>query len=701
MVAAMAPPDPALGKRKARRFWLAAAAPALITLAPSPVFAECAGILATHEGDQFEGGRISPLELVRLRDIGSNLGRPDETIPSLSPDGRWAAMVISRADPDTNQYCLALVKVPLAGGNPQVLDQSGDAIFDPVDLRGLRTDYGYPKAIVPQWSPDGRWIAWLKRRDGTTRVWKARADGTGARAATPASIDVDAFGWASDGGSLLIASRPGIAEAEKAIEQEGHQGFLYDDRFLPSLAGRPLVTLPIAYIFHAVDLATGAIRPASREERQQLELPPAPGTEAPELDALRQALRPTLRRALGHGDERAIGECSTDACVDTWIRSISHIWALGRETFLILRREGWGNSQQALYRLDAAPRLRSLLRTDDLIGGCSPGASELICTWERSLRPRHLMAVDIDTGALRPIFDPNPAFSSNQPPTKVERLKWRTDGGAECYGDLVLPPNYKAGQRVPLIVVQYRTRGFLRGGTGDEYPILAFAARGYAVLSVERPAVEMARSSPPPIDGTSSIGPDPWAERREVTSALVNGVRLVIARGVADPGRVGITGLSDGATTARFALLNTNMFAAASLSSCCFEARPMMVYGGPRVAADRRRGGFPAAEDDAAWRQQSLTLNADRLRTPILMQLADSEYIFALETHAALRAQGKPIEIYVFPKEYHLKWQPAHRLAIYNRNLQWFDYWLRGIRWGNADPTQYDRWDQLRHEANP
>ena len=38
-----------------------------------------------------------------------------------------------------------------------------------------------------------------------------------------------------------------------------------------------------------------------------------------------------------------------------------------------------------------------------------------------------------------------------------------------------------------MVVVQYDTRGFLRGGTGDEYPIQAFANRGYAVLSFRRP----------------------------------------------------------------------------------------------------------------------------------------------------------------------------------------------------------------------
>src|SRR3546814_15186802 len=36
-----------------------------------------------------------------------------------------------------------------------------------------------------------------------------------------------------------------------------------------------------------------------------------------------------------------------------------------------------------------------------------------------------------------------------------------------------------------MVVVQYRTRGFLRGGTGDEVPIQTLADQGFLVLSVD------------------------------------------------------------------------------------------------------------------------------------------------------------------------------------------------------------------------
>jgi hypothetical protein len=52
--------------------------------------------------------------------------------------------------------------------------------------------------------------------------------------------------------------------------------------------------------------------------------------------------------------------------------------------------------------------------------------------------------------------------------------------------------------------------------------------------------------------------------------------------------------------------------------------------------------------------------------------------------------------MYVFADEYHVKWHPAHRLAIYERAIDWFDFWLNG----REDPApakreQYSRWRAL------
>src|SRR3546814_3097963 len=68
---------------------------------------------------------------------------------------------------------------------------------------------------------------------------------------------------------------------------------------------------------------------------------------------------------------------------------------------------------------------------------------------------------------------------------RVERLHWRNARGVPWYGDLIYPVGYQRGTRYPMVVVQYRTRGFLRGGTGDEVPIQTLADQGFLVLSVD------------------------------------------------------------------------------------------------------------------------------------------------------------------------------------------------------------------------
>jgi dipeptidyl aminopeptidase/acylaminoacyl peptidase len=375
-------------------------------------------------------------------------------------------------------------------------------------------------------------------------------------------------------------------------------------------------------------------------------------------------------------------------------------WDPAGTTLSFLRREGWDRGSTGLYRWrpgHGAPR--RIASTDDVLIGCTAAGSMLVCGRENATTPRRVVLLDPATGRSTVLFDPNPEFA-RLALGSVERLKWRNDRGLEAWGDLVLPLGYRPGTRLPMVIVQYHSDGFLRGGTGDDYPIFAFAARGFAVLSLERP--DFVSASVPGLktwDEVNAADYKDWAERRSLLSSLTTGVGMAVARGVADPARIGITGLSDGSTTVRFALINTRLFAAAAISTCCLEPKTVMTYGGIAWAESNRLMGFPPAtrNDPAFWAPMSLAQNAARIDTPLLMQLDDDEYILALEAFEALREHGKPVEMYVFPDEFHAKWQPVHRLAIYQRNLDWFDFWLRDrVDPDPAKAPQYARWRAMR-----
>jgi hypothetical protein len=52
--------------------------------------------------------------------------------------------------------------------------------------------------------------------------------------------------------------------------------------------------------------------------------------------------------------------------------------------------------------------------------------------------------------------------------------------------------------------------------------------------------------------------------------------------------------------------------------------------------------------------------------------------------------------MYVFAHEYHQKWRPAHRLATYERAIDWFDFWLNGrTDTDSGKHEQYARWRAL------
>src|SRR5207253_567608 len=97
------------------------------------------------------------------------------------------------------------------------------------------------------------------------------------------------------------------------------------------------------------------------------------------------------------------------------------------------------------------------------------------------------------------------------------------------------------------------------------------------------------------------------------------------------------------------------------------------------------------------WRLVSPALNVQRIRVPMLMQLPEQEARRMPELAARLLASGTPVEFVGFPDEDHVIVQPRHRFAIYQRNLDWFRFWLQ--YYVDPDPAkiqQYERWQGMR-----
>jgi dipeptidyl aminopeptidase/acylaminoacyl peptidase len=668
---------------------LAVLAGAAIAVASPPARAACTDPASLAA----PGAALTARDLIELNEIGFPDGSiSDPTAPvAVDPSGMRIAFVVVRADLASNGYCHTLMVMDLAGGAPRVVARGGDYAPQRAEVRGLFATFGTPLVVAPVWSPDGRWIAWLRRDAGITQVWVAAADGSGARALTRSASDVEEVRWDASG-RVLFSTRPAAIRVNAAVDRESESGWLYDDRITPNAGPRPQLvaaSVPLEWFALPLDgvapqaIATPALPVAVNDAGDALTIERSGSMPFAEA-------RVTWRSARG-----AVRPCPGAACRG---RIVKAWWQPGAATAWFLRREGFKRETSALYRWRAGAAPERMLASTDVINWCTPAARGLICLREASAVPRRIVLVDWMTGAPRTLYDPNPAFARFRLGA-VTRLRWRNDRGLEAWGDLVLPPDYRAGDKLALVVTQYTSRGFLRGGTGNEYPIFLFAQRGIAVLSLERPdAVAMLDPSIASAEAGNRANMAGWADRRSVQSSIATGVRAAIATGAIDPGKIGITGLSDGATAVRFALINSKLFAAAALSSCCIEP-DTLASAGPAFARIERDWGAPiyGAPGDAFWRPVSLVLNAGRIDTPLLMQLSDDEYSLALGAFEALRVRGKPVEMYVFPDEHHNKALPRHRLAIFERSLDWFDFWLRGRE--DPDPAkheQYDRWKALR-----
>ncbi|WP_225011182.1 Atxe2 family lasso peptide isopeptidase [Novosphingobium percolationis] len=682
------------------------------TASSSPLKAEtpeCANLTPSAEGESKVGVRVEPEDLIRLRDIGSIRDFPESPAFSISPDGKMLAFQIRRADPVTNSFCLGMFVVSISpGAKPRQIDSGGAFIRWTSDILG-KADFpsGIPKVITPRWSPDGKWIAFLKRVQGLTQVWIASVDGTGSRAITHSDVDVGDFRISPDGRSVVYSSRPALRDEIEDIDKEGVAGFLYDDRFSPVAQKRP-IPRPVPTLVTALDIATRVARPATEVEISLLQ-PNQPPT-APQPISTAQA--PSGRKAWISPNEvippttRLIAEmrsggsivCHHPECADAgnlvW-------WTADSRRVRYLRSEGWGQSVTSIYEWTPGPiRPVRLYATDDLLTGCKPLQDNLVCLRESSLRPRHIVLIDPAKGRSTILFDPNRDFGRLMM-GRAERMVWKNAIGIETFGDLVYPIAYKPGRTYPLIVVQYQSRGFLRGGTGDEYPIQAFAGRGYAVLSIQRPQAFGYLAHPKSWDEVERLNVDDFSDRRSVLSSIEAGVNLLIDRGIVDGQRVGITGLSDGASTVQFAALNSSMFKAGVMSSCCWERSQAAVLG-PTIGRMYRDAGWPSITDKGTdfWPKISFAQNPGRVAFPILMQVSDDEYLAALEGYTALREAGRPVDLFVFPDEHHIKWQPSHRLAVYRRAIAWFDFWLKDIGPDSSIlPEDTKRWQDQKHRG--
>jgi dipeptidyl aminopeptidase/acylaminoacyl peptidase len=647
---------------------------------------------------------VSSKDLLLLREIHGS---------SISPDGQWVAFVVGQADYESNGYRSGLFLVRTSGGEaPVSLGSAGMPHW---------SDFNEWESEQPQWANDSQTVLY-RTRVKPEEPWQVWRWDTKTRMGKPLThLPGDVSNYSIDSSAQKIVMKVELPTNPAAEKQWLEQGILYSDQMIP-WEGMPSILKKLRTAerkseFWVHELNTGIERMATDAERRSFEpdvrqfqeafdRASEGGAEKCHIDSV--SLAPdnknvALMCAYDEAEPSRImkwkfflmsrdGQRRLDLAPES-IR-VTDYWWDRKGTQLYFVSSLWDGRPGRMRVVDVdSGEVRDLFQSTEVLQEFSVDAANrwVACTRETNVSPPELVVIDQRTGVARKLADLNPEFLHIKL-SSVERISGVNHFGEEWFGQLVKPAGYEEGKRYPLIVTLYRSGDyFLLGATGNENPIQVYAANGFVVLSF-------------------NIGRNRLREKGDFDNSLVNwaspaaslemAVQLLVARGVVDPKKVGLAGLSRGADILEYTISHSGTFQAA-VESGPGARDPFFYYMAGtvwhRIFAEWGLGGWPEGESKKNWNKLAASRNADHIETPLLMNSPDSEFLGSMALFTSLENLHKPVELYIYPNELHIKNQPKHRYEIYERNVDWFRFWLEGEKDSSPQKNdQYSRWEMLR-----
>jgi dipeptidyl aminopeptidase/acylaminoacyl peptidase len=300
----------------------------------------------------------------------------------------------------------------------------------------------------------------------------------------------------------------------------------------------------------------------------------------------------------------------------------------------------------------------------------SNAGGELFFVSQTATQPQELFLWD-GQGAPRQLTHVNDAWKQYALVTP-EYYKYKSFDGLEIEGALLKPAGYDGKKKLPLIV---RIHGGPTGAWQDtiDYWGQLLVARGYALFY-------------PNIRGSIGYGQKFIEMNRGDWGGgdfkdVMAGVDDLVARGIADPNRLGIGGWSYGGYMAEWAITQTPRFkaavAGAGLSDLISE------YGteeGPSY--DEWFYGVPyEPEKIAGFLNSSPFTQLRNARTPTLILQGEEDAVDPVgqstELYRGLKRYGVEAELVLYPREPHGFHEEKHLIDRLNRILAWYDKYLK------------------------
>ncbi|MCW8808560.1 MAG: S9 family peptidase [Rhodanobacter sp.] len=646
--------------------------------------------------------RFSVADMNRLADVSE---------PALSRDGAFVVYTVSTANLKRDQPQSDLWRVRYDGSERTQLTHTPDS-----------------DESLPQWSRDGKFIAFLSDRkrdadasEATTQVWLMPADGGEARPVTNLPSGVRDFVWSPDGKQLAVIAfdpefPPGTSKPKNPLpivtdrfqfkdDDTGWLGSRHQHLYIVDIASGKAVQLTagkhdeqlpswspdgklIAYVTkrgadpdRTLDYDIYVIAPhAGASERQ---LTTFPGSDLDPYWGTRPAWSPDSRRIayLQSGEDKWIYYAPWQLAV---IDVASGKATLPAQIDRCVTKVHWSPDGKSILALIEQPEVTHLARIDLPSGKVTElthgnrfdvdldvsANGRIVVLGGDDTHPYDLAA--LDHGRLRPLDDQN-AWLRGMQLAPSEALHFKGPDGTMLDALLVKPLDYVPGKRYPTIVrvhggpVYQFSREFM-----DDWQV--YAAKGFAVL-----AVNPRGSSGRGFDFARAIYAD-WGNKD--SRDVLAGVDHLVAMGIADPARLAIGGWSYGSILTDAIIARDTRFKAAISGSGSGNMYAM--YGDDEYAGEYELElGTPWANRVAYDRASYPFLHANRITTPTLFQCGERDFnvpcIGAEQMYQALRSLNVPTQLVVYPGQHHEPTLPSYVRDRMQRNLDWYTRFLKPV----------------------
>ena len=305
-------------------------------------------------------------------------------------------------------------------------------------------------------------------------------------------------------------------------------------------------------------------------------------------------------------------------------------------------------------------------------------AKTILTEAETSTDPPNYYVRDLAAGTKRAITqfkDPAPQLSG----VEKQFVTYERKDGVKLSGTLYLPPGYKKGERLPLLMWAYPreftdsdTAGQVSGSpyrftrvTGISH--LFLLTQGYAIF--DNPAM--------PIIGPGETANDNYIE--QLVASAEAAVNKVVAMGVADRNRIGIGGHSYGAFMTANLLAHSDLFRAGIARSGAYN-RTLTPFG----FQSERRTFWEVPE---IYAKMSPFYYANKINEPILLihgEADDNSGTFPIQSerlYAALKGHGATVRYVTLPYEAHAYTGRESVFHTLTEMINWMDKYVK-----NAGP---------------